>query len=179
MPDGLKISNRREQLFYVSAWIARVDYDNEAFEDESYEDQQASDDERNVELLVEDYDEMALDEINEAEQFELNNIQEDDPEPECNNENNFEMNAGEIQDANEEPVNENENEESMIEKEVNPSTEDDTDQNVRTKRSGRVSRPPTKLTTVQHHLHTQAHCQEEYTTDNAKVIAMTSIVLLY
>ena len=26
---------------------------------------------------------------------------------------------------------------------------------------------------VQHHLHTQAHCQEEYTTDNAKVIAKT------
>ena len=26
---------------------------------------------------------------------------------------------------------------------------------------------------VQNHLHTQAHCQEEYTTDNAKVIAKT------
>ena len=26
---------------------------------------------------------------------------------------------------------------------------------------------------VQHHLHNQAHCQEECTTDNAKVIAMT------
>ena len=57
--------------------------------------------------------------------------------------------------------------------EVNPSNEDDTDPNVRTTRSGRVSRPPSKLTMVQHHLHTQAHCREEYTTDNAKVIAMT------
>ena len=48
----------------------------------------------------------------------------------------------------------------MLEEEVNPSTEDDTGPNVRTTRSGRVSRPPTKLTMVQHHLHTQAHHQE-------------------
>jgi len=33
MSDGLKISNRTGQLFYDSAWIAGVDYDNEAFED--------------------------------------------------------------------------------------------------------------------------------------------------
>jgi hypothetical protein len=86
------------------------------------------------------------------------------------------MNADEIQDEDEEPANETENEEALLE--VNPSTEDVTDPNVRTTRSGRVSRPPSKLTTskltmVQHHLHTQAHCQEKYTTDNAKVIAMT------
>jgi hypothetical protein len=30
MSDGLKISNRTGQLFYDSAWIAGVDYDNEA-----------------------------------------------------------------------------------------------------------------------------------------------------
>ena len=60
----------------------------------------------------------------------------------------------------------------MLEEEVNTSTEDDTNPNVRAKRSGRVSRPPTKLTMVQHHLLTKAHCQEEYTTKNAKVIAI-------
>ena len=169
MPDGLKISNLTGQLFYDSAWIAGVDYEIEAFEDaqdEDYEDQHASsDDESNYEILgEEDYDhEMTL-ELN-------NNIQEDDPEPEGNNENNVEMNADEIQDEDEEPVNETENEEAMLE--VNPSTEDDTDPNVRTTRSGRASRPPSKLTMIQHHLHTQAHCQEEYTTDNAKVIAKT------
>ena len=81
------------------------------------------------------------------------------------------MIADEIQDEDEEPVNETENKEAMLE--VNPSTQDDTEPNVRTTRSGRVSRPPSKQTMVQHHLHTQAHCQEEYTTDNAKVIAMT------
>jgi hypothetical protein len=43
MPHGLKISNRTGQFFYDSAWIAGVDYDNEAFEDaqdEDYDDQQ-------------------------------------------------------------------------------------------------------------------------------------------
>ena len=164
MPDGLKIANRTGQLFYDSAWIAGVDYDNEAFEDaqdEDYEDQDASDNESNDEILgEEDYDEMTPDEIYEAEQLELNdNTQEDDPEPdEGNNENNIEMNADEIQDEDEEQANETENEEAMLE--INPSTQDDSDPNVRTTRSGRVSRPPTKLTMVQHHLHTQAHHQE-------------------
>ena len=62
------------------------------------------------EILGEDYDEITLDEIQEAEQFKLNNIQEDDPEPEGNNENNVEINEDEIQDEDEdeEPVNENE-----------------------------------------------------------------------
>ena len=83
------------------------------------------------------------------------------------------MNADEIQDEDEELVNETENVEAMIEEEFKSNTEDDTDPNVRTTRYGRVSRPPEKLTMVQHHLHTQAHCQEEYTNKNAKVIAKT------
>jgi hypothetical protein len=176
MPDGLKISNRTGQQCYDSAWIAGVHYENEAFEDaqdKDYEDQQASDNESNDDILGEDYNEMTPDEIYETEQLELNHIQEDDPEHEGNKENNVEMNADEIQDEDEEPV--NENEEAMLE--VNPSTEDDTDPNVRTARSGRVSRPPSKLTIVQHQLHTRAHCQEEYTTDNAKVITMTMCYL--
>jgi hypothetical protein len=79
----------RDKYFYDSAWIVEVDYDNEAFEDaqdEDYEDQQASDDESNDEILGEDYDEMASDELYEEQQFELNNIQDDDTEPEGNNE---------------------------------------------------------------------------------------------
>ena len=102
MPDSLRISNRTGRLFYVTVWIAGMDYDNEAFEDaqdEDYEDQEASDDESNDEILGEDYyDEMTLDEIYEAEQFELNNIQEDDPEPEGNKQNKVAMNADEIQE---------------------------------------------------------------------------------
>ena len=67
-----------------------MDYDNETFKDaqgEDYNQQQASDDNSNDKLLERDYDEMAPDEIYEAEQFELDNIQEDDPEPDGNNEN--------------------------------------------------------------------------------------------
>ena len=51
----------RDNYFMIaSAWIAGVDYDNEAFEDAQdgdYDDEQASDDESNNELLREDYDE--------------------------------------------------------------------------------------------------------------------------
>jgi hypothetical protein len=119
MPDGPKISNRTGQLFMIVVWNAGVDYDNETFkdaQDEDYNQQQASDDNSNEKLLKRDYDEMAPDEIYEApEQFELDNIQEDDPEPDGNNENNVEMNADEIKDEDEEPVNETENEEAMIE----------------------------------------------------------------
>ena len=68
--------------------------------------QASEDEESNDEILGEDYDEMSPDEIYKAEQLELNNIQEDEPEPEGNNENNFAMNADEIQDEDEEPVNE-------------------------------------------------------------------------
>jgi hypothetical protein len=139
MPDGLKISNQTGKLFYDSAWIAGVDYGNEAsFEDaqdKDYEDQQACGDETNDEILgEEDYDEKTPDEIYEAEQLELyNNIQEDDPEPECNNENNIEMNLDEIQDEDEEPANETENAEAMLE--VYSSTQNETDPNFRTTRA--------------------------------------------
>jgi hypothetical protein len=89
MLDGLKISNRTGQLFHDSAWIAGVDYDNEAFEDaqdEDYEDQDTSDDESKDEILgEEDYDEMTPDEIYEAEQLELNNNIQEAEQLELNN----------------------------------------------------------------------------------------------
>jgi hypothetical protein len=109
---------------------------------------------------------MALDEIFEIEEFENVNIQEDDLKPEGNNDNNVEINADEIQNESEdEPINEPENEEALIEEEVNPSTEDDKeDPNVKI----RVSRPLTKLTMAQNHLHTQAHSQKENTPENEK-----------
>jgi hypothetical protein len=34
MPEGLKIAYQTGQLLYYSAWIARVGYDQEAFEDQ-------------------------------------------------------------------------------------------------------------------------------------------------
>ena len=50
MPKGLKIHNRANQLIFDSAWIAGVDYDEEAFEDNDFdenfedEDDELSDD---------------------------------------------------------------------------------------------------------------------------------------
>lgn len=153
-----------------------MDYNNEAFEDSQDEDyndqQQASVDDRKDKLLEEDYDEMAPDEVHEAEGFEQI-TQEEDPEPEGDNNDNVVINADEIQDEEEESINETEDEVAMIEEEVNPSSEVDRDPKVKTTRSGSISRRPTKLTMAQHHLHTQAHSLEEYTTENSKVIAMT------
>ncbi len=34
VPEGLKMSNRTGKVFYDSAWIAGVDYNNEPFEDD-------------------------------------------------------------------------------------------------------------------------------------------------
>jgi hypothetical protein len=38
MPKGLKISNQFGTVLFDSSWIAEVDYNNEAFEDEDYDD---------------------------------------------------------------------------------------------------------------------------------------------
>jgi hypothetical protein len=57
------------QLFYESAWIAVVDNNNEAFEDAQDDQWQASDDESNDKSLNKYYDEMALDEIHEEDEF--------------------------------------------------------------------------------------------------------------
>ena len=109
----------RDNYFMIVLGLQeQISCDNKAFEDaqdEDYEDQHAGYDESNDEILGEEekYDEMTPDEIYEAEQLKLNNnIQEDDPEPEGNNENNIEMNADDIQDEDEEPANETENEEA-------------------------------------------------------------------
>lgn len=68
------------------------------------------------------------------------------------------------------------NEERETVEELNPSNDEDEDNptNVRVTRSGRISRPPAKLSLAQHHLHTQAHSErEEYSVGIARVIAMT------
>ena len=46
MPKSLKLSTRTGQLLYDSAWVAGVDYDDEAFDDQDYEEEsQASEEE--------------------------------------------------------------------------------------------------------------------------------------
>ena len=53
---------------------------------------------------------MSPDEIYEAEEFEQVNIQEEDPKPEGDNDDNVIINADEIQDEDEEFINESEDE---------------------------------------------------------------------
>ena len=92
-----------------------MDYDNETFKDaqgEDYNQQQASDDNSNDKLLERDYDEMAPDEIYEAEQFELEKSKRMTLNLMATTK---KLNADEIKDEDEEPVNETENEEAMIE----------------------------------------------------------------
>ena len=169
MPEGLKISNRTGQLFYDSAWIAGVDYDAEAFDDddndnedyinEEHDDNGCYDDEQ------EDYydDEVDPDELTETEEFDVVEDDNNDngPGPETEVDKDDELVAAEPTENDDE--------------EVNPNTdEDDEGPNVTVTRSGRVSKPPAKLTMVQHHLHTQAHrTKEEYSLQTVRVIATT------
>ncbi len=68
MPKGLKLANRTGQLFYDTAWIAGVDYDEEAFEDDQDEDYDTEDDDDNdaeAEADEVDLDDMTQDEVEE------------------------------------------------------------------------------------------------------------------
>ena len=66
MPKGLKTHNRANQLIFDSAWIAGVDYDEEAFEDNDFnknfedEDDGFSDD---VSEYDDEYDELDPNEL--------------------------------------------------------------------------------------------------------------------
>jgi hypothetical protein len=37
MPEGLKITNRANNVIFDTAWIARVDYDEQEFHDDEYD----------------------------------------------------------------------------------------------------------------------------------------------
>lgn len=68
MPTGLKLANRTGHLFYDTAWIAGVDYDEDAFEDEqdedyNTEDEESTEDETEVDEV--DLDDMTQDEVEE------------------------------------------------------------------------------------------------------------------
>ena len=59
MPEGLEIENKTGQVFYDSAWIAGVDYDEESFDDEFEEDYDDEDsDQDNDDLPEEQFEDM-------------------------------------------------------------------------------------------------------------------------
>ena len=193
MPEGLKIENRTGQLFYDSAWIAGVDYNEEEFDDQFDEDYADEDSERNDDdddLPEGQFDEIDPDEmtdVDDPEEVGNGDDENDDGDPD-DNDGRDPLPDGEIgnveeaEEANdsddEAEENEDDGDEAEADEEPNPSTEDEGEEEdpeeVKITRSGRVSRPPAKLTLVQHHLHTQAYeSPEEYSTESARVIAMT------
>ena len=68
MPTGLKIMSRYGHVLYDATWIAGVDYDEELFEDDDYENDSAmsdknSDEDSDDADLGDEFDEMDTDEI--------------------------------------------------------------------------------------------------------------------
>ena len=43
MPQGLKITNKSNNVIFNSSWIAGVDYDEEIFDDDKYEEENDTD----------------------------------------------------------------------------------------------------------------------------------------
>lgn len=187
MPAGLKIENRTGQLFYDSAWIPGVDYNEEQFDDdlddEDFEEEDQGED-RNDQLPEGQYDyEDSGDDLLDYEDDAMSDDDDDDADDQDPPANNAGVAAEDNLDEQIENtettsvVEEDENMENESGEDPEPETEEAnprTDQNVRVTRSGRTSRPPTKLTLAQHHLHTQAHDNcEEYSIETARVIAIT------
>lgn len=179
MPAGLKIENRTGHLFYDSAWIAGVDYNEEEFDDQFEEDYADEDSESGEDDLSDgQFDEIDPDEITDVEDPDEVNDDDDyndgDPDPDGGNGNVEPIEAAVYNNGDEADV---ADEGVEADEEPNPSTDDeeeDDPEEVRITRSGRVSRPPAKLTLAQHHLHTQAHeNREAYSMESARVIAMT------
>lgn len=155
MPSGLKINNRTGLLLYDSAWIAGVDYDEEEFDDEDYEpDEQEQDDDEDPN--EDDYDEMDPNEIY------------DDDNNQASNPTDVEQAQGQDQVADNEV-----DEEGPVADDEVEEVENDEEQieEVKTTRSGRVSRPPAKFSEYQSHLQTQGIEPNEYSLESGKVIA--------
>jgi hypothetical protein len=183
VPKGLKIANRANQVLFDSAWIAGVDYDDELFNDQDYDQEEDKDEEESNGMLKE-YDKMDENELADimdtAHDFNVPN------EANCHDNN-----------ANATPVFENE-EEDIVFKEEAMIVEDDTvnddkvddedyedsnqedepleangenpeaeDPNLR--RIGRVRTPNPRY--GYQHLHANATQTEEYTKETASVIA--------
>jgi hypothetical protein len=154
MPKGLKISNRTGRIFYDTAWIAGVDY----ADDGNKEDEDAEEDEED-ELTSNEHDDDP-----DPDEFTVSDKKPDEVDEESEIDQEV---ASDDDEGNQEEVLPSD-EDELLEEESNPSSADDQDKDVRTTRSGRVSRPPVKLTMSQ-----IASKEEQYSIDSAKVIATT------
>ena len=189
MPKGLKVHNRFGTLLYDSAWIAGVDYNEEQFDDDDYDEQYDEqgtpieqdevENEQDEELEEELYDEIDQNEIDDIANNDDEEIVQDDEDDEANptnvdadDEYNKEYNENEIMvDEDEEPVdanptnvNDNEEDEQPVDAEQVNDVEIEEEVEETTTRSGRVSRAPTRMNMFQ-----ENKKNLEYTDQEARV----------
>jgi hypothetical protein len=191
MPAGLKLINRSGQTFYDSAWIAGVEYDEDAFDDDQDQDDYIDDDDE------EDVPLGQFEDINDEDDMTVNNdgdASEDQQDQQSNNESDNESGdphddtAGVAQDvAQGDNDNDSDNEEEDSEDEdedLNPVTDanvndnegenEDNQEDRRTTRSGRILKAPERLNLAQHNLKVDKNHKnrEEYILETARVIAL-------
>ena len=155
--EGLKITNKKNVILFDSSWIAGVDYEDKSYVAE--EDDSIQGDER---------DEMNPNEILEARQNRVtvdNDINADN----IDHENEESSNPEEPADASKE------SEEESDEYESESDELQEVPEGIQRTRSGRITKPPSKLNLNQCHLNTQGHERTEYSIETGEVIAKNII----
>jgi hypothetical protein len=170
MPEGLKITNRANNIIFDTAWIAGVDYDEQEFDDDEYDEEEENKD--NDDDDYEDhYDKMDENEPNEHQEAH----EPKDPEAPENEEHEIVFEVVE-EGYNEELFEDHDDEEYEHEDEQDVSLEaDDADgeeeDNLGNRRTGRVRVPPQRYQRLQ----AQGVNTEEHTSQLAQIIAMTML----
>ncbi|KAG7350725.1 reverse transcriptase RNA-dependent DNA polymerase [Nitzschia inconspicua] len=158
MPRGLKISSRTGPILYDSAWIAGVDYDEEAFDE--YDDDTYNDDDE-----YEEENSADTDSDNEYESMDPNDIYEFAHQEQHEHEDD-ESNPSTVEQNDSDSEQEQEQEQEQHHEEEQDLNED----NIKRTRSGRTTKPPDRLNMIQYTLPTQTVQPLEYTNEKARVI---------
>ena len=173
MPQGLKISNRANNIIFDSAWIAGVDYDEEDFDDEVYdeEDDEEDDDDDENEDYEGDYDEMDTHELadilQEPNALQVPHETENEPANEAEEEP-----AVETEELNDDYEDEDEEYEPDNEEDISLEADDqdgEKEDNQGIRRTERVRVPPQSW----QHLQARVNQTEEYSSETAQIIAKT------
>jgi hypothetical protein len=173
MPYGLKITNRANRVIFDSAWIAGVDYDEEQFEDEEYEEEDTEVDEEEEDY--EEYDEMDVNELadilQEPNESNKSEAPQEPENPEIEHEIIFEEDNTEeeqelFEDYGDEAYEPESEEDISLEADDEDGEEED---NQGMRRTGRVRVPPQSW----QHLQAREEQTKEYSSDSARIIAMT------
>jgi hypothetical protein len=181
MPEGLKITNRANNVIFDTAWIVGVDYNKQEFDDDEYDEEEENED--NDDDDYEDhYDEMDENELADILQ-QPNRHQEahepEDPEAPDNEEHAIVFKVAEEaaeEGYNKELFEDHDDEEYEDEDEHDVSLEaydadGEEEDNLGNRRTGRVRVPPQRY----QHLQAQGVNTKEYTLESAQIVAMTML----